>query len=98
VAIDAQDGIQHEGYSPYGRFQPEPVSRRQSSRLELAGRCFRHFFTINESDGLPDIVFGTQSGLFAVDTGNGTILVCSRMCSFPSRGTRSSLPAFRQSG
>ena len=33
-----------------------------------------NFFTINESGGQSDMVFGTQNGLFAVDTGNGTIL------------------------
>jgi hypothetical protein len=32
------------------------------------------FFTITEQDSSKDVVFGTQNGLWAVDTGNGAIL------------------------
>jgi hypothetical protein len=70
VAIDAQGGIQHEGYSPYGVFSRSLFHGGKSSRLEPAGNASGNFFTINESDGSPDIVFGMQSGLFA----DGTIL------------------------
>jgi len=31
-----------------------------------------NFFTISESNGYQDYVFGNQNGFFAVDTGNGT--------------------------
>jgi hypothetical protein len=40
-----------------------------------------NFLTISESGGQSDIVFGTQNGRFAVDTGNGTILALPKASS-----------------
>jgi hypothetical protein len=76
ITIDAQANIQHDGYWPFGAFQqPQRLfgggSFPASSVVEDASG---NFFTVNESGGSSDVVFGTQNGFFAVDTGNGTIL------------------------
>ena len=83
IAIDAQANIQHDGYWPYGALQqPQALfgggSLPASSVQEDASG---DFFTITESGGSSDIVFGTQTGFFAVDTGNGTILSLAKAAS-----------------
>jgi len=74
VAIDGLGGIQHEGYWPYGVFSQSLFHAGSFPASSVQEDASGNFFTINESDGSSDVVFGTQSGLFAVDTGNGTIL------------------------
>ncbi len=83
VTIDGQGNIQHDGYWPYGALQqPQNLfsggSFPASSVQEDASG---NFFTITESGGANDIVFGTQTGFFAVDTGNGTILSLAKTAS-----------------
>ena len=77
ISIDAQANIQHDGYWPFGALQqPQSIFHgggfpASSVQEDASG----NFFTITESGGgSPDVVFGTQNGFFAVDTGNGTIL------------------------
>lgn len=76
ISIDAQGAITHDGYSPFqglqqgqsafsgGTFTPASVVEDPSGT----------FFTVDETDGSNDYVFGTQNGFFTVDTGAGTIL------------------------
>jgi hypothetical protein len=76
VTVDAQGNIQHDSYWPHGELeQPQNFFNGgtfpASSVVEDASG---NFFTINESAGAQDVVFGTQNGFFAVDTQNGTIL------------------------
>jgi len=75
VTVDASGNITHGGYWPFGILSPgssfNSGSFPASSVTEDASG---DFFTINESGGAADYVFGTQSGFFAVDTGSGTIL------------------------
>jgi hypothetical protein len=76
IAIDAQGDIQHAGYWPFGALQQPPNQFNGGSfpASSVQEDASGNFFTINESGGSSDKVFGTQSGFFAVDTGNGTIL------------------------
>lgn len=75
VTVDGQGDIQHDGYWPFGIVNQQNLfsggSFPASSVQEDASG---DFFTITESDSSQDHVFGTASGFFAVDTGNGTIL------------------------
>jgi len=75
VTVDGQGGISHDGYWPYGASSQQGAfnggSFPASSVQEDASG---NFFTITESGGAQDYVFGTQNGFFAVDTGNGAIL------------------------
>jgi len=75
VTISPDGSIQHAGYWPFGVISQQDMfntgSFPASSVVEDASG---DFFTIDESNGADDTVFGTQNGLFAVDTGNGTIL------------------------
>jgi hypothetical protein len=76
VSIDAQGNIQHDGYFPMaliwgnGQYFGSGTIAASSITEDPSGNSF----TINEQDSSKDVVFGTQNGLFAVDTGNGTIL------------------------
>src|SRR5579871_5100160 len=76
VGIDAQGDIQHNSYSPmaliWGNGQYFDGGNFPASSIieDPSG----NYFTINEQDSSKDIVFGTQNGLWAVDTGAGTIL------------------------
>jgi hypothetical protein len=97
VTINPQGDITHDGYWPFGALQQPPHmfgggSFPASSVQEDASG---NFFTINESGGQSDMVFGTQNGLFAVDTGNGTILALpkapSKNFSAASAGTYTGL-------
>ena len=76
VSIDAQGNITHNSYSPmaliWGNNQYfNSGSFPASSVVEDSSG---NFFTINETDSSKDVVFGAQNGLWAVDTGIGTIL------------------------
>jgi hypothetical protein len=76
VSIDSQGNIYHEGYSPMaliwgnGQYFNSDSFAASSISEDPSGS----YFTINEQDSSKDVVFGTQNGLWAVDTGNGTIL------------------------
>lgn len=76
VSIDPQGDIQHSSYSPmaliWGNSQYFDTGTFDASSIteDPSG----DFFTITEQDSTKDVVFGTQNGLWAVDTGNGTIL------------------------
>ena len=76
VSIDAQGTIQHDGYSPFGVLtQPQNFFNGGSfAASSVQEDPSGNFFTITEGNGQHDVVFGTQTGFFAVDTGNGAIL------------------------
>jgi hypothetical protein len=75
VSVDTSGNITHGGYWPFGVVNQQSLftsgSFPASSILEDPSG---NFFTIHESNGSQSVVFGTQNGMFAVDTGNGTIL------------------------
>ncbi len=74
ITIDAQGGIEHDGYSPFQAFSGNAFSGGSFAASSITEDPSGDFFTVNESDGSNDTVFGTQSGFFVVDTGAGTIL------------------------
>jgi len=75
VSIDASGNIQHVGYWPFGVVNQQSMFNSGSfPASSVVEDPSGDFFTINESGGSQDVVFGTQTGLFAVDTGNGAIL------------------------
>jgi hypothetical protein len=75
VSVDSSGNITHGGYWPFGVVNQQSLFNGGSfPASSVTEDPSGNFFTINESDGSPSIVFGTQTGLFAVDTGNGTIL------------------------
>ncbi len=71
IGIDAQGDIQHDGYSPSGVFNQDFFNGGGFSAASIDEDPSGNFFTVNESNGSSDHVFGTQSGFFVVDTGNG---------------------------
>lgn len=73
ITIDAQGNVTHDGYSPFQIFSGSPFSGGSFSASSVTEDASGDFFTINESQGA-DYAFGTASGFFVVDTGNGTIL------------------------
>jgi hypothetical protein len=95
VAIDAQGNITHDGYWPFGVFSANQFSGGNFPASSVQEDASGNFFTINESGGQSDMVFGTQNGFFAVDTGNGTILglpkASSKTFSAASAGTYTAL-------
>jgi hypothetical protein len=76
VSVDSQGNIQHNSYSPMaliwgnGQYFDSGNFAASSITEDPSG----NYFTINEQDSSKDVVFGTQNGLWAVDTGIGTIL------------------------
>lgn len=75
VTVDAQGNITHDGYWPFGVVnQQSAFSGGSFPASAVAEDASGDFFTITENGSSQDYVFGTQSGFFAVDTGNGTIL------------------------
>lgn len=74
VSIDALGDITHACYWPFGVISQGSMFNSGSfPASSIVEDPSGNFFTINESSG-QDIVFGTQNGLWAVDTGAGTIL------------------------
>jgi hypothetical protein len=73
ITIDAQGNVQHDGYWPFGVFSQSLFNGGSFSASSITEDPSGNFFTLNESNG-SDYIFGTQSGFFVVDTGNGTIL------------------------
>ncbi|MGH9545907.1 MAG: hypothetical protein ACRD23_11900 [Terriglobales bacterium] len=75
VSVDASGNITHGGYWPFGVVNQQNMFNGGSfPASSVTEDPSGSFFAINESDGSQDVVFGTQTGLFAVDTGNGAIL------------------------
>ncbi len=74
ITIDARGNITHGGYWPFGVFSQSLFGGGSFAASSIQEDASGNFFTINESDGSSDHIFGTQSGFFVVDTGNGTIL------------------------
>lgn len=75
VSVDASGNITHGGYWPFGVIsQGGTFGSGSFPASSITEDASGNFFVINESDGSQDTVFGTQNGLFAVDTGNGAIL------------------------
>jgi len=76
VSINSHGDITHDGYSPmaliWGNNQYFDGGTFPAANIteDPAG----NFFTVTEQDSSHDVVFGTQNGLWAVDTGNGAIL------------------------
>lgn len=76
VTIDGQGNITHDGYWPMtpiaggGSYFTSGTFPASSIQEDSSG----NFFTITEQDSSKDVVFGTQNGLWAVDTGNGAVL------------------------
>jgi hypothetical protein len=73
IMIDAQGNVQHAGYWPFGVFSQSLFGGGSFAASSVTEDASGSFFTINESQGA-DYAFGTPSGFFVVDTGNGTIL------------------------
>jgi hypothetical protein len=74
ITIDAQGNIAHDGYSPFEVFSGNPFSGASIPATGVQEDASGDFFTIADSGGSDNYAFGTPSGFFAVDTGNGTIL------------------------
>ncbi len=76
ASIDAQGNLTHDGYWPMALLQggTEYFSGGTFDASSIAEDSSGDFFTITEQDSSHDVVFGTQNGLWAVDTGNGAIL------------------------
>jgi len=74
ISIDSQANIQHDGYWPFGVFTQSLFNGGSFSPSEFQEDPSGDFFTLTESQGSTDYVFGTQNGFFVVDTGSGTIL------------------------
>ncbi len=74
ISIDAQGKVEHDGYWPFGVFSQNEFNSGSFSSSGMQEDASGDFFTLNESDGTKDTVFGTQNGFFVVDTGSGTIL------------------------
>jgi len=76
VSIDAQGSITHDAYSPMALIwgDNQYFSSGTFPASSIAEDSSGDFFTITEQNSATDVVFGTQNGLWAVDTGNGAIL------------------------
>ncbi len=75
VSIDSSGDISHAGYWPYGTLQQpaDPFNTGSFSASSITEDPSGDFFTLSAGGGT-SYVFGTQNGLFAVDTPSGTIL------------------------
>ena len=75
VSVGAQGDIQHAGYWPFGVIdQQDTFNSGTFPASSIEEDASGNFFTIHESNGDSDHVFGTQNGFWAVDTGAGTLL------------------------
>ena len=75
VSVDSSGNITHGGYWPFGAVNQQSMFNSGSfPASSVTEDASGNFFTIDESNGSHSTVFGTQDGLFAVDTGNGAIL------------------------
>jgi hypothetical protein len=75
VTVDDSGNITHACYWPFGVISQGGMFNSGSFPASAVTEDpSGDFFTITESGGAQDYVFGTQNGFFAVDTANGTIL------------------------
>jgi len=75
VTVDASGNITHSSYWPFGVIsQGNTFNSGYFPASSISEDASGNFFTINETGGQKDYVFGTQNGFFAVDTEGGTIL------------------------
>ncbi len=74
ISIDAQGNVQHDGYWPFGVFSQDLFNGGGFTASAIQEDPSGDFFTITDSGGSDNFAFGTPSGFFVVDTGNGTIL------------------------
>ncbi len=77
VSINAQGDIQHESFRPSSVLNQSPnyFGGGTFPAASIVEDASGNFFTIHETQGnSDDVVFGTQNGLWAVDSGNGAIL------------------------
>jgi hypothetical protein len=76
VSIDPQGNVANDSYWPYGATnnQGSPFNRGGFSIGSFTQDPSGTFMKVDEGNGSFDYVFGTPSGIFAVDTGNGAIL------------------------
>jgi hypothetical protein len=75
VSINAQGSITHDGYSPVSVLGQQGQSAFNGGTFAASSIVedpSGTFFSVNETDGSSDHVFGTQNGFFTVDSGNGT--------------------------
>jgi len=76
VSIASSGDIMHDSFHPAGVLnQPADYFGGGSfPASSIEEDTSGDFFTIHETQGSDDVVFGTQNGLWAVDGGNGAIL------------------------
>lgn len=74
ISIDGQGNVQHDGYSPFGVFSQNLFNGGSFPATAVVEDPSGNFFQITDSGGSNNYAFGTPSGFFAVDSGNGTIL------------------------
>jgi len=82
VTVDSSGNITHAGYWPFGVLSPgNSFNGGSFPASSVSEDASGNFFTINETNGTQDYVFGTQNGFFAVDTQSGTILGLTKAAS-----------------
>ena len=74
ITIDAQGNVTHDGYSPFEVFAGNAFNGGSFPATSVTEDPSGDFFQITDSGGSNNYAFGTPSGFFAVDSGNGTIL------------------------
>lgn len=75
ASIDTQGDISNDGYWPMAAIAGGPmISGGTFPASSISENASGDFFTITEQGGAIDTVFGTQNGLWAVDSPNGAIL------------------------
>ena len=74
ISIDVQGNVQHAGYWPFGAFSASLFNSGGFPASSVQEDPSGDFFVISDSGGSSNYAFGTPSGFFVVDTGNGTIL------------------------
>lgn len=74
ISIDGQGNVQHDGYWPFGVFSQNMFNGGSFPATAVQEDPSGDFFVITDGGGSNNYAFGTPSGFFAVDTGNGTIL------------------------
>jgi hypothetical protein len=105
VSVDANGHIEHDSYSPVAPIEPNNVpyfSGGSFAASSITEDPSGDFFTIDETNSTADIVFGTQNGLFAVDTGAGAILglpkAAAKTFDPPTSGTYTALICEKANG
>jgi hypothetical protein len=74
ISLDAQGDISLTSYSPYdAASRGSPFHAGGFSGSGIHADPSGTFLTLADSTGTPDYIFGTANGIFAVDTGNGTV-------------------------